>query len=294
MAGDPHDVRYDELSASCRRVRSRHLVAAGAGDFPHRYRKADEPVETTSDLPGDPGLRDRLRHGSDGQHEAVLAWLIDGAVAWFRGDRVMPEHPRSVVQATHMWRRSSDLLLRYLGDNVIFDGEAHVMAKELYDDFTEWLSGNGHTVWSDQNFSARLSQHPEVAANGVVKKPGVRKSRPGLSRRTGPGRVVVVPKQYIAWIGVSSAPATMNSIRQLTSADRGCVSRCEGVGMGFFTKQWWGVWGCPFAPSHRSSLPQVDAGWLEEVEVTTKNHNTFREHRNPTALVAREVSRQRD
>ena len=26
---------------------------------------------------------------------------------------------------------SSDLLLRYLGDNVIFDGEAHVMAKEL-------------------------------------------------------------------------------------------------------------------------------------------------------------------
>ena len=171
-------------------------------DFPHRYRKADEPVETTSDLPGDPGLRDRLRHGSDGQHEAVLAWLIDGAVAWYRGDRVMPEHPRSVVQATHMWRRSSDLLLRYLGDNVIFDGEAHVMAKELYDDFTEWLSGNGHTVWSDQNFSARLSQHPEVAANGVVKKPGVRKSRPGLSRRTGPSRVVVVPKQYIAWIGV--------------------------------------------------------------------------------------------
>ena len=57
-------------------------------------------------------------------------------------------------------------------------------------------------MWTDQNFSARFGQHPEVTANGVVKKPGVRKSRPGLSRRTGPSRVVVVPKQYIAWIGV--------------------------------------------------------------------------------------------
>ena len=55
----------------------------------------------------------------------------------------------------------------------------------------------------------------------------------------------------------------------------------------------WG--GTPLTPPHTAHLSRkLTAVGCEEVEVTTKNHNTFREHRNPTALVAREVSRQRD
>jgi hypothetical protein len=94
------------------------------------------------------------------------------------------------------------LLLRYIDDNLVLDPDAHVMAKELFEDFTEWLKGNGHNGWTDQNFSARLGQHPEVGAAGVKKKKGVRSARPGLSRKPAPRSFVVVPKQYAAWLGI--------------------------------------------------------------------------------------------
>ena len=170
-------------------------------DFRFRYRKPHEAIETEWDLRGDPGLRDRLRHGRDGRREAVLAWLVEGAVKWYQSNRLMPEPPPSVVAATQTWRRSSDLLLRYMEDNLIFDGARHVMAADLYEDFSGWLKVNGHNSWSDQNFSARLAQHPEGVAKGLEKKKGVRSSRPGLSRRPGGSSVCggVQAARGLAW-----------------------------------------------------------------------------------------------
>jgi P4 family phage/plasmid primase-like protien len=195
-------------------------------DFPFRYRKPHEATETEGDRTGDPGLRERLRHGSQGQHEAVLAWLVEGAIQWHRNERIMPEPPPSVVSATNSWRMSSDLLLRYLGDNVIFDGNAHVMASELYVDFTTWLTENGHHSWTDQNFSARLGEHPVVKANGVNKQKGIRPSRPGLSRRPSVNSGAVVPKQYVAWLGVRFR--TPNDGVAFSGGD-GVAGRSEGV-----------------------------------------------------------------
>jgi putative DNA primase/helicase len=174
-------------------------------DFPYRYRRAHEAKQTEFDRVGDPNLRDRLRRGEDGQHEAVLAWLVAGAVKWYRSGKLMPETPRSVQEATQAWRRTSDLLMRYMDDRLVFDAQSHVIATELFDDFTQWLKDNGHVAWSDQSFSARLGQHSEAVANGVGKKRGVRSSRPGLSRRRGEtigATPVVLPKSYTAWLGV--------------------------------------------------------------------------------------------
>jgi putative DNA primase/helicase len=170
-------------------------------DFPYRYRKSHETLETPIDRLGDPDLRDRLRRGAGGQHEAILAWLVKGAVTWYQRDKKMPEPPESVRSATGVWRMSSDLLLRYMSDNLVFDPDAHVMAKELFEDFVEWLKASGHICWTDQNFSARFAQHPAVTAAGVEKQRGVRSSRRGLCRSPRP-HSVVVPKQHAAWIGV--------------------------------------------------------------------------------------------
>lgn len=174
-------------------------------DFPYRYRHAHQVTRTAIDRVADPNLRERLRRGEDGQHEAVLAWLIAGAVKWYRNGQVMPEAPRSVREATQHWRRTSDLLMRYMGDRLMFDGGAHVVATELFEDFTDWLKTNGHVTWSDQSFSARLTQHSEAVANGVEKKRGFRSSKPGLSHR--PGKTfgangLVLPKTYTAWLGL--------------------------------------------------------------------------------------------
>jgi putative DNA primase/helicase len=174
-------------------------------DFPYRYRHAHEAKQTQFDRVGDPNLRERLRRGGDGQHEAVLAWLIEGAVTWYRNGQLMPEVPGSVREATQAWRRTSDLLMRYIDDRLVFDNQSHVMATELFDDFTQWLKDNGHVPWSDQSFSARLAQHGEVVANEVKKKRGIRSSRPGLSRRrwgTTGTAPVVPPKTYTAWLGL--------------------------------------------------------------------------------------------
>jgi P4 family phage/plasmid primase-like protien len=169
-------------------------------DFPFRYRKPHEILLTDTDRPGDPGLRDRMRRGGDGRSEAVLSWLIKGAVNWYHNERMMPPAPPSVLEATHEWRRCSDLLLRYMEDHLVFDANAHVMARELFVDFTWWLKANGHVGWTDQNFSSRLAQHPDVLAAGVGKKRGVRSACPGLSRHR--NYEFIAPKQYAAWMGL--------------------------------------------------------------------------------------------
>ena len=175
-------------------------------EFPYRYRKAHEAIERPSDVRGDGTLRQRVRDGHDGQHEAVLAWLVKGAMRWYRDGQAMPDPPAAVRAATAGWRGASDVLWRYVGERLVFDPEAHVMSKELYEDFTGWLKDNGHHGWTDQSFSARLAQHSLVADHGVTKQDRVRSSRKGLSRpprRLGwGGSNGKVPNQYGAWLGV--------------------------------------------------------------------------------------------
>jgi putative DNA primase/helicase len=64
-------------------------------EFPYRYRyrKRHERLERANDRVGDPGLRERLRNGGNGRHEAVLAWLVAGTVRWYANDKVMPVDP---------------------------------------------------------------------------------------------------------------------------------------------------------------------------------------------------------
>jgi P4 family phage/plasmid primase-like protien len=171
-------------------------------EFPYRYRKSHEQLEIAADRRGDPGLRQRLREGPDGQHEAVLAWLVEGALAWYRNGRVMPPLPASVDEATKRWRGSVDLLGRYLDENIVFDVERHVMTRDLYADFSKWLKDSGHLAWSEQNFTARLQQHEEVVTASVEKKSKHRKSGSGRSRKAFCCSPVEVPKQYQAWVGM--------------------------------------------------------------------------------------------
>jgi phage/plasmid-associated DNA primase len=200
-------------------------------DFPYRYRQAHEAKQTAFDRVGDPNLRERLRRGGDGQHEAVLAWLVAGAVKWYRNGQRMPPAPGSVREATQAWRKTSDLLMRYMDDRLVFDDESHVVATELFDDFTQWLKDNGNMAWSDQSFSARLGQHSEAVANGVEKKRGVRASRPGLSRRRG-GTIgatgVVLPKTYTAWLGLRFRTQDDDTETTMTSKNERCVEGCVG------------------------------------------------------------------
>ena len=188
-------------------------------EFPYRYCPPGAALRSIYDRHGDPRLRERLRHGGDGQHEAVLAWLIDGSVQWYQ-HRQMPDDPASVQQATALWRRSSDVLMRYADERLVFDPQAQVVATELFEDFNHWLQANGHRPWSDQSFSARFAQHGEAIANGVQKKRSRRSATVRLSRRPsrflGATEVIpgsAVPQQFTAWVGIRfQTPEDMDDV----------------------------------------------------------------------------------
>lgn len=170
--------------------------------FPYTFRKPGDPLTSPHDRTGDPGLRERLALGDDGQHEAVLAWLVAGATAWYEADKVMPPLPERVQADTRAWRAESDLIVAYLDERIIFDTNAHIMSAELLDDFNEWITRRGHRTWSDRTFAARFGGHGETATHRVEKK--------NIRARDGLSRIPLhqwdtqkpVPTRYHAWLGV--------------------------------------------------------------------------------------------
>jgi putative DNA primase/helicase len=168
--------------------------------FPYRFRKAHEPLEQPTDRRGDPGLRDRLvRDEVAGQ--AVLSWLVDGAVAWYAADRVMPEPPTRIVADTLAWRHEADLVLSYLDERLQLDTRSHVMAVDLLADFNHWLHSHGHREWSDKVLVSRFAGHD--ALRGHVEKRRLR-PRDGLSRPEMLWGAMprAVPEMYTAWSGL--------------------------------------------------------------------------------------------
>ncbi|MCW2903597.1 MAG: hypothetical protein JWO67_5862 [Streptosporangiaceae bacterium] len=170
--------------------------------FPYKYMKAGTTPSKPNEKVGDPGIRERMKHGQ-AQREAVLAWLVEGARLWYTADRVMPPVPKRVHQDTQDWRAECDLVLAYWRDRIEPDLDAHVLARELFADFNAWLESKQQAKWSDKTFGARFGGHEETTASGAERRKV--KARPGLSR---PEHVLVsfspmpVPAAYWAWIGM--------------------------------------------------------------------------------------------
>lgn len=132
---------------------------------------------------GDPGLRQRMKDGDDGQHEAILAWLVAGARAWYAGGKVMPEDPDVVLAATQQWRGESDILTAYVLDRLEYEQSSWIATTDLLQDFNYWMKDHGHHPWSDRTLSARM---PGVDALSMKKQLvrlgyGTRSGRLGVS-----------------------------------------------------------------------------------------------------------------
>lgn len=117
----------------------------------------------------DESFRIRMARGAGGIAEAVLAWVVEGARAWYDADMALPGQPVKVVRDTMRWRMDSDLVLAWLEENVDFDEEAAYAAADLYEKFNEWLRGRRHKPWTDKTISARLEAHQWITENNVVR-----------------------------------------------------------------------------------------------------------------------------
>lgn len=169
--------------------------------FPYRYRKPHETLDKPSDRHGDPGLRERLLAKDCPAGAAVLRWLVDGAVAWYRLERTMPAPPSRISDDILAWRQQADPVLSYVSDRLVLDADRHVMTSELLDDFNAWLRDQSRPAWSDKTFVARFADHEATA--GRVQRRKVRHNPEKLSRVVAYG----FPQRatgatYWAWSGV--------------------------------------------------------------------------------------------
>lgn len=166
--------------------------------FPYRWRKPGQPLLGADDRQGDPGLRPRLL--STEAQEAVLAWLVAGAMAWYAAGRVMPPLPERVEADTLAWRGESDSMLAYALDRLVADAGSHITTQDLTADLGGWLEGKGQKPWSDRTVGARFGAHEWATERGVRRtRP---RSREGLSRPTRRVASLGTDSRYMAWSGV--------------------------------------------------------------------------------------------
>jgi putative DNA primase/helicase len=166
--------------------------------FPYKFVPHGAP-SNANEISGDAGLRDRMLVGGEGRAEAVLSWLVEGAVKYFRDPDLLHAVPPRIENESASWRFEVDKLGKFLSEAVEFDHDAWVASTDLFASFTEWLRANGFSPWSEQTFAARLGSHEEFSNRGVEKK-RISSSRAGRSNRFSIGGATGA--QLSAWVGV--------------------------------------------------------------------------------------------
>ena len=126
-------------------------------------------VKFRKKFPRDDRFKARMLAGLGGRREAVLAWVVEGAVRWYENERVLPPAPERVERDTRDWRIESDSVLAYLSERIVFDPTACVTTSDLLDDMNEWLVQRKHREWSDKLLTSRLGGHEEVTRHHVEK-----------------------------------------------------------------------------------------------------------------------------
>jgi putative DNA primase/helicase len=146
-------------------------------NFPYRY-VADPSLP--NDRPVEQGLRDRLLAGEEGQHEAVLAWLVEGASKWFANDRKLPKVPKEVQADIDEWRASQDSLGSFLKDAVELDPSTWVTQSDLHQMF-KVECGIGE-LDAEKAFNSALKSHEFIVSNGIKVVTRQRTSTKEISR----------------------------------------------------------------------------------------------------------------
>lgn len=119
---------------------------------------------------GDPRLRERLAAGTDGQREAVLAWLVEGAGLWYAAHRSLPDTPAMVRQSTADWRERHDHVESFWADYLSPCQSAFVAAADLIWMFNQFMRQHGNAPLAESTFLRRWRTHPATVAAGVEKK----------------------------------------------------------------------------------------------------------------------------
>ena len=177
----------------------RRLALVG---FPYTYRKDGEKLTAPTDRRGDAGLRERIKLSPNKQHEAILRWLVDGAMRWYAAGQAMPLLPNAIAEDTRKWRYASDPILRWYDDNLVADARYYIPSSEMFDTFQPVMKASGHQQWTAQTFGERFGQHDEITSRGVAAariRPAATELLVSSRFRQTPEKL---PERLRAWVGV--------------------------------------------------------------------------------------------
>jgi phage/plasmid-associated DNA primase len=167
--------------------------------FPYKYLDSKSKDVT---------LRDRVKSGADGQHEAALAWIVAGARAWYDNHRALPEMPEDVRKASLAWRYESNHAARFLEDTFKPDAGSAVRTEDVFWLFQEWAKSHGLRPWNDQTFWKRATQHDWFKTRKVAKERPLTPDAWNVQRVRWDGRETARPALLtgVQAVGVDASP----------------------------------------------------------------------------------------
>lgn len=157
--------------------------------YPYTFRKPAQEIRDGNDRPGDPRMVYVAQDPA--VRAAMLAWLVDGAKAFYDRGRTMGERPARVEEDTFAWRSEADQVIGFVTDCVEFDPAAFTPTEDMLKAFNGWLDGTGHRPWNAMTLGTRMGSHEVITANRVKT-----------------GRVRVNGKPVRGWSGVRLTVST--------------------------------------------------------------------------------------
>jgi putative DNA primase/helicase len=88
---------------------------------------------------------------------AILAWAVEGCLKWQRDG--LGEVPRSVIEATHAYRKANDPVGEYIEDCCLVGEMLQVTVAVLYRDYEWWCQASGERAVSKKGFGQKLQKH---------------------------------------------------------------------------------------------------------------------------------------
>ena len=108
-----------------------------------------------------------LGHRLAAELPGILAWAVEGCLAWQQGLRDGLGAPDAVRQATEAYRSSMDVLAAWLDDCCVVDKRVRGPAGALYESYKGWCETNGERHLPQRTFGQRLAERGFESVKGT-------------------------------------------------------------------------------------------------------------------------------
>lgn len=111
------------------------------------------PFEVT--IPPADQVKDLPKKLLEDEGSAIMAWAVQGALAWQRDGLSVPER---IKAATQSYRDESDALGDFINGFVVERTGAYVTSADLYTAYERWCENNATEAWKKNTFGQAMKE----------------------------------------------------------------------------------------------------------------------------------------